>query len=193
MSDEINGRMEAAKMKDFHFDRKKTIQAAAYILSKHPQHRMKYILLLKLLYIADRESLRKRLQPITGDTVYAMKHGPVLSKVKDMIDFPAAGWDDYILTEDYCACLKKEPETDRLSDFELEVLSDVAGRYAEEDEWKIVDLTHEFPEWIDHFKGDGRALIPVSDIARAVGRGADIEQIEEESEEAAMMAELFED
>jgi hypothetical protein len=35
----------------------------------------------KLLYLADRESLKKTGRPITGDRVVAMEHGPVLRSV----------------------------------------------------------------------------------------------------------------
>ena len=41
--------------------------------------------LLKLLYIADRESLRETGRPITGGPVIAMERGPVLKEVYDLI------------------------------------------------------------------------------------------------------------
>lgn len=39
---------------------------------------MSYLRMLKLLYLADRESLKETGHTITGDRVVAMEHGPVL-------------------------------------------------------------------------------------------------------------------
>jgi uncharacterized phage-associated protein len=46
---------------------------------------MNYMRLLKLLYIADRESLPRTGRPIVGGPVIAMERGPVLEEVFDLI------------------------------------------------------------------------------------------------------------
>ena len=66
----------------FHFE--KTLQASAVLLGLDGG-RMDRIRLLKLLYIVDRELLAEIGRPLTGDMAIAMKHGPVLSQVYDLI------------------------------------------------------------------------------------------------------------
>ena len=86
----------------FHFER--ALQASAYLLRLDGK-RMGYLRLLKLLYIADREWLAETGESITGDRAYAMKYGPVLSNIYDLIKgngSRAGEWDDYIHTEGYC-------------------------------------------------------------------------------------------
>ena len=66
------------------FDTLKIVQAAAVLL-KEEAGQMTRLRLLKLLYIADRESLAETLRPISGDDVVAMDHGPVLSSTYKLI------------------------------------------------------------------------------------------------------------
>ena len=47
--------------------------------------RLHIISLMKLLYLAERESLRVFSKPICGDTYVSMEHGPVLSQVYDFV------------------------------------------------------------------------------------------------------------
>src|SRR5271155_4089348 len=63
----------------------KTIQAIGVLLRADGVKRMNYMRLLKLLYMADRESLRETGRPITGGPVTAMERGPVLEEVYDLI------------------------------------------------------------------------------------------------------------
>lgn len=67
------------------FSVERTAQAAGILLQAEEGHRMKYIRLLKLLYVADRESIRQSGFPITGDNVYAMRNGPVLSTTYNLL------------------------------------------------------------------------------------------------------------
>ncbi len=46
---------------------------------------MNYLALMKLLCLVDREALIRFGRPVTGDPVVAMKHGPVLSRVYDLV------------------------------------------------------------------------------------------------------------
>ena len=68
----------------FTFQLEKTIQASALLL-KLKGGRMKYLGLLKMLYIADRIAFERLEMPITGDCYFSMKYGPVLSQVYDLI------------------------------------------------------------------------------------------------------------
>src|SRR6266478_7685187 len=83
----------------FQFNSTKTTQAAAYLLARHKGKLSKGIL-IKMLYLADRELLAKRGQPLTGDQPVSMENGPVLSKTYDLMK--GAGlevrsyWEQYI-------------------------------------------------------------------------------------------------
>jgi Protein of unknown function (DUF4065) len=62
----------------------KAVEAAAMFLKLHGRP-MRYLGLLKLLYMADRIALERMEQPITGDCYVSMQFGPVLSGVYDLI------------------------------------------------------------------------------------------------------------
>ena len=64
----------------FRFSIQKTIQAVGVLL-RLARGRMGRLRLLKLLYIADRESLREFHRPIIGSRTVAMKNGPLHNEV----------------------------------------------------------------------------------------------------------------
>ena len=153
-------------------DERKSTQMAAWLLEK-TNGRMKYLKLIKLLYITDREALRKWGQPLTGDSYYSLPHGPIVSRIQDLItDDPefseSTYWCDFIKREDYDVVLTSVPKYDRLSEGEIELLRMVFDQYGSMSRWDLRDLTHEFPEW----KNPDRGSIPISyeDILEAVGR-----------------------
>ncbi len=82
------------------FEEKKAAQAAAYLLKLHGEP-MKYFVLIKLLYLADRQSLIETGLPITGDKMVSMPHGPVLSQILDLIQ--AGKQDDSSPWFHYCS------------------------------------------------------------------------------------------
>ena len=69
----------------FQFGTRKIVEAAAVLLRSSQHGRMGRLRLLKLLYIADRESLRETGRPIVGTKLVAMDLGPVHSEVYDLI------------------------------------------------------------------------------------------------------------
>ena len=56
----------------FQFNRAKAIQATAFLLKTRPSHKDSYMRLLKILYVADRESLQETGTTITGDKFISM-------------------------------------------------------------------------------------------------------------------------
>src|ERR1035441_6261599 len=104
------------------FETLKAVQAAAVLL-KEENGTMSRLRLLKLLYIADRESIAETLRSITGDDVMAMDHGPVLSKTYRLIKREAGAenviWDKYIAQDgDRNHALVADPGDGRLSEYE---------------------------------------------------------------------------
>lgn len=170
----------------FTFDESKAAAAAALLL-KLEGGCMNYMRLIKLLYLADRESLSRLGRPISGDRFYAMKHGPVLSRVLDLIKHgglqppEARGpWTSHIEREGYAVRLKVDPGVGRLSDAEVEILSAASKLFGSLDQWHLRDITHSLPEW--HDSGDTSAEILPEDILRA------LEKPEEEIEEVRQVA-----
>jgi uncharacterized phage-associated protein len=150
------------------FNEAKATQAAARLL-RNRGGQMSYMKLIKLLYIADREALGRWGRPITTDTYVAMKHGPVLSYVFNLITEPYSDdtfWARHISEpEHFCVRLKAEPAGDLLSEAEDELLDEISKRFGHLNRWALVDMVHKFPEWKDP---QGSALpIEYADILRA--------------------------
>lgn len=151
----------------------KAIQASAVLLKTRQSRRMSRLRLLKLLYIADRESLVTLGRPITGDRVVAMRNGPVLSGTYDMIkgeDSCAPVWEKYLRNVDNDVELTAEPGVGKLSKLEIEKLQEVAQRFEHQDEFDLSDYTHGFAEWIKNRpEGNTAKGISWDDIFGAVG------------------------
>jgi uncharacterized phage-associated protein len=160
------------------FSERKVAQIAAYLLDR-AKGRMNYLKLMKLLYLADRESMKCHGWPISGDRYVSMDHGPVLSQTLNLINgakkFEEHGWDHWIADKaDYAVSLRRRAtrETlDQLSDAELEVLRNVYAKFGKWDQWRLVDYTHRYcREWKDP-KGSS-LQIPYDAIFKALGHSA---------------------
>ncbi len=169
----------------FIFDEHKAAQAASLLLDHHGGS-MPYIKLIKLLYLADRESLIESGAPITGDRFVSMRFGPVLSRVLDLIkeSKPAENsvWHSYVARRRYDAVLIDAVESDRLSEYEESVLDGIFESFGREKEWDVVARTHALPEWTD----PGRSAIPIEpeDILRYAGYSDEEVQAAAEQAEA---------
>lgn len=152
----------------------KVAQACAVLLKTEPTRRMTRLRLLKLLYIADRQYLKEHGRPITGDDPVAMDNGPVLSATYDLIRGKgegAADWQRYLPNVGRRDIeLGEDPGVGKLSRFEIAKLQQVADDLAEQDDWAVADLTHQFAEWEKNRppKGSSRP-IPLDDVLGAVG------------------------
>ena len=175
------------------FDERKTTAAAAYLLDK-ASGKMPYIKLIKLLYLADRESWRRYDRPITGDRYVSMKFGPVLSTTYDLIrrEDPEGGspWSKTIVTSGYEAKLQGSADLGPLSDVEIEILDEVYQFTEKMDRWRLCDLTHSFSEWKDP-EGSSTS-IPPEEILKALGKSVEeIDAARQESVERRHFEQLF--
>jgi len=143
------------------FNERKTAQAAAFLLYR-AGGQLHLIKLMKLLYLAERQSLQKYGEAITGDKLVSMDNGPVLSKTLDYINGAAlsceGGWDAWISDRaDHIVALRdssmiRSPEQDllALSDSDIEILDAVWAEFGHWERWKLVRYTHDkLPEWQD--------------------------------------------
>jgi uncharacterized phage-associated protein len=179
----------------FQFDIKKTIQAAGVLLRKESGHE-NYMRLLKLLYLADRQSIQETGRPITGDRVVAMKNGPVLSRVYDYIRHGMdAEWTRYFETERYDIAIRRQPDIDLLSKQDIDILENTSKIYWDRGPSDMVDLTHELPEWKENAVRAEDVVkvrdIRYEDILEAVGMSDHVESIRQDAQTEAELNELF--
>ena len=175
------------------FDEAKAAQMAVYFLMKTEEGSMDKIKLMKLLYLAERESLVRYGSPMSGDRLYSLPHGPILSttlnlangKMKTSVE---NGWSAFITSskvEEHDLSLidrsVNEDDLDELSRSDREILEDVWQKFGHKDKWDVKDYTHNLPEWKD--SGNSRQPIEYEDIFKAAGyKEADIQAIIEQIE-----------
>jgi uncharacterized phage-associated protein len=145
------------------FDPHKAAQAAAFLLHK-AGGTLEVIKLVKLLYLAERASLLQFGEPLMGDRLVSMQHGPVVSIAYDQMkgagNPPAqAIWDSWMdARAGNQIALRSEKnklllmnDLLALSDSDEAVLQQVWLQYGAMDAWALRDLTHTaaVPEWQD--------------------------------------------
>ena len=162
--------------KNFRFRFDRSLQSAAYLV-KLADGEEYYLQLLKLLYIADRDYLLKYGEMITGDHVVAMKHGPVLSNILDLIKgvgrrgVNSIKWARHLQTlpESHTVRLIDDPRTGSLCRASQEILDDVYTKYGTMPRYQLRDLTHSFPEWQRYFQEGTATPIPWESILQLNG------------------------
>lgn len=177
-----------------HFDFPRTCQAVAHLLRNVPGRRMNYMRLVKLLYIAERECIRDSGRGLTGSAAVAMQRGPVLEDVLRLIrnehpDSPE--WAEHFRVDGYHLVMLSDPGADILSPFVSRKLSEIAARHEKDDEWAMVEITHQLPEWVKNNPGQSSKSIPLEDILEAVGRLNDLPKIVEYDRNLSLNAKIF--
>ena len=177
----------------FIFNERKAAQTAARLIQQGGGE-MNYLALMKLLYLIDREALCRFGRPVTGDKIVAMKHGPVLSRVYDLVshkkqELPQSEWHKFISRPNayvYTVKFGGVPDTSELSQAELALVDEIFAKFRGWDEWSLVDYTHSLPEWRDP-KGTS-VPIPFEEILKAEKKTrGDIKAITEEAEADSFM------
>ena len=181
----------------FPFRELKAAQAAAHVLKLH-DNEMYYLLLIKLLYLADRQALVERGLPITGDRLVSMDWGPVLSEIVDLLTMePEPGtdgraWREYVSepAKYKVKGQKSDPEVGELSDYEIAILDQIDTEFGSMDRFELSNLTHDLPEW-RHPQGSSQPIDP-ADILRHVGKTPEeIAEIADAAEQLAFMRKVL--
>ena len=161
-------------MKNY-FNERKTTQIASLLLSMNGG-KMNYMKLIKLLYIIDRKALLEWGFPLTFDKYVSMPKGPVLSNTYNLImegvqNKEESYWYSFISEPSYYSVeLIAEPNDVELSIAEIELITKIDSEYKDKDQWEMVDIVHELPEWIDP---EGSSIpINYKDILREAGKTA---------------------
>jgi len=193
MRDSNNNRSHTSNV-SFTYSTEKIVQAVAVILQTRKDRRMNYFRLLKLLYIADRESLKEAGRPIAGSRPVAMRLGMLDGYVYDLIKKPEldATWSKYIEKDGWNIVLKTLPGDLELSDREVEKLRSVAKRYRNLKNNDVALKTH-FPEWHKRFPGQNKKVVDGSleDMIDGVERTADKQAIMDEARQKAIFDKMF--
>lgn len=187
-------------MLKYDFDFEKTLQAAALVLRLH-HGRIDRLRLLKILYVADRELLVEAGRPLTGDRVVAMKKGPVLSTVYDLIKGKggvagAYAWDRAFARDGYEVVLNPAVWVGdgELTGEEEDKLRKLTERFHDMDSEDLSELTHTFREWLETFdtsRPSSSYPIEWESVIRAQGQDRWVEIAEEELETRRSIASAF--
>ncbi|MDI9349083.1 MAG: Panacea domain-containing protein [Candidatus Symbiobacter sp.] len=162
------------------FSEFKAAQMAAFFLDQAPGQRMPHLKLMKLLYLSDREAIRVLGYPISYDQPVAMRNGPVLSYILDLMDGDIEsqpnGWEDWISAkENHEIALRKtikREDLGKLSDAVIDVMQSIWDKFGKMNQWQIRDWTHKHcAEWRD--PSGSSCPIKFEDIAKAVGYDSD--------------------
>src|SRR2546428_6603962 len=124
------------------FDSKKAIEAAVILARQSPRRIISRKRLLALLYIANRECLKRSGRPLVGGRLVAMKYGPihgdVYSLIKEREDAEGIDeWAKFFQTEGYHVVLRTDPGVNALSRFETRLLNEVFEEHKDEADWDI--------------------------------------------------------
>jgi uncharacterized phage-associated protein len=159
-------------MTEFPYDATKATQAAAWLVAR-AGGRMSHIRLSKLLYIADREALRKWGRPIIGGSYCSMEHGPVISPVVDCLKKPEQRaprpiWDEHLQRQGNFIQLIADPGRGQLHEAAVQLLEAIFNKCKTLTKWEVRDMTHKFPE----YKNPGKSSRPIAteEVLKAVER-----------------------
>ena len=145
------------------FNIEKLIQTCNYLIKKS-NPKINYTKLIKLLYLADRESLELTAQSITGDTYVCMDSGPVLSGLYDLIkgkynETDQCLWNSRFIKDGYDLVVTTEniPQGE-LSLFETQVLDRIYEKFKNYTVPGIIEYIHNnCHEW-EHPSGSSTPL-----------------------------------
>lgn len=163
------------------YSEKRAAQTAAFFISR-AGGTIEILKLMKLMYLAERESLARYGEPITGDVLVSMKHGPVLSKTLDhingFIDSEDGGWESWISARagHQLGLQPAHDPTDQLaqlSDADTGILDFIWDKFGKYSKYQLRDITHKIcTEWED--PGETSQLIPYSRILNCVGHQPEV-------------------
>lgn len=155
---------------------KKAAQVAAFLLFR-AGGTLKILKLMKLMYLAERESFAKYGEPMIGDRLVSMEHGPVLSSTLDhmnnFVESEPGGWEAWISDrDDHFVGLREtgDPTTrlTQLSDADIEILGEIWAKYGHYTGSQLRNLTHKIcAEWED--PESSSLPIPYTRVLRCVG------------------------
>lgn len=181
----------------FVFNDAKATQAAAFLLKENGGSMDTYCF-IKMIYLADREAMRKWAEPITGDEGCSMKLGPVLSKIYDLTKGKelAKNWNAHLSDSDPDANqieLKADPGGKELSQSEVEILRDIWIRFHKFTFSQMKEYTHSLPEYDASVieTNTSKPISPESTLRALKFDESKIQQAEKQYREMVLMGDVF--
>ncbi len=167
------------------FNGKKATEFAVAFIEK--SNEITYLMLITLMYLADREALIQWGRPISGDEYFSL-----LKNVYSTIKW-SKYWSEYIeKSAKYTVALSKPCLRDDLSEAEENLIDEVFTEYGHWNQWKLVEHLHNtLPEW----KGSDKYSLPIltQDIILKAGGipQNEVAQIKDELENLSLAKSLF--
>jgi len=182
-------------------DYRKIVQAVAYLASKSGEGGLNRLHAFKLLFLADRDHLRRCGSSITGDSYHAMKYGPVPVSAEHLLKsrhapeadrkYASEHLQQKLVGKNKAMLYCKNLDADQLSKSDLESL-DVAWRvYQSKDD--IIAYTHSFPEWLRASKKltEGVVEVPMNTEDFFLAAPKDVEYCAADAEWVKLSKELY--
>ncbi len=131
----------------FPYDREKAKQVVHWWLARH-DGRMEKMKLIKLVFYADRAHLAEHGRPIVGGCYCAMQHGPVSSSLLDDLKPSRIAEALTCTSPDGRKIVAGTPTgTDRLSESDVEALSQIDHQYGKLSASRLRKMTHSLAAW----------------------------------------------
>lgn len=138
----------------------KAAQTIAFFSLKNGGRPVNTLKAVKLVYFADRESVRQYGYPIQDEPRVSVPHGPVNSMTYNFIKGEVRdddGWSTFVTDREGHNIGLADPsisldDLDELSDADLSVLEHVWESFGHMNQWEVRDLSHDsrvVPEWND--------------------------------------------
>lgn len=168
----------------FSFDETKATEVAVHLVQRSGEA-LSHLALMKMLYIIDREALRRWERPVIGGKYCSMHHGTVISEVLDLMRRiegldASSTWTAHLTKVRNEMRLVEPRPISSLSPGELRLIDEVFDQYGKTGRWELRDLTHSFAEWEN--VGESSKAIRVEAILEAVGKSeADITRVAKEA------------
>ena len=140
----------------FDFNVRKAAQVVSYLANKNSNSRINILKVIKLVYLADRESILQTGFPIIDDDRVSMPHGPVNSMTLRFVkgELEDGSWSALIKRYGRYEILANTSEStvdcDELSESEIGCLDKVWETFGHMDRYALRDWTHDprnVPEW----------------------------------------------
>ena len=147
---------------------------AACVLLNLAGGKINYTVLIKLLYLVDRNAIDRWGKSVTTDSIVSMENGLVLSHILNHVKKykPEAQlrkiWKKHISgRRGHSVILLEKPNIEELSQREINLLKEIYENYFHLG-LRLIDFHHQLPEWIN--PGKFSIPVPIENILKVLGK-----------------------
>lgn len=184
------------------FDVSKVLQIILFFAKKENNvENVKYIKILKLLFLADKLYLKKYWTTISGDSYVAMKLWPVASHTLNVIKEPERFWEleeeigetIRVNLDDKTITALKDVDYDYFSQLELETLEKIYEVFWGLKWGELVDICHGYNEWAKHKDAIWSSSIPMDFLDFFTETQGENEIFEMTEDEVALARDIYQE